>query len=226
MTAPAAGLARRYAAWSLDAVVVGALALVLTAARIRAAGDALAAAFTALSNRMAEQLGTVVLQGSGDPGALATQMLADPAIHAGSDAVQSALFALVLPPLLAYALLGLLYHVAAQAGRWQGSPGQHVLGMTVARVDGTRATPAQLAWRYFASSLSWLTLNLGHALALVPPHRTLHDVLSGTRVLQAPDAGPLPAWAKAWLTVQGLALVLATAWGLLRYLALLQAALD
>ena len=58
------------------------------------------------------------------------------------------------------------------------------------------------------------------------PHRTLHDLLSGTRVSQAPDAGRLPAWAKTWLALQALAVVFATAWGLLRYLALLQAALG
>lgn len=225
MTAPAAGLARRYAAWSLDAVVVGSLALAFTATRIRAASEALDAAFAALSDRMTAQLGTAVLQG-GDPGALAAQLLADPAIHAGSEAVQSALFALVLPPLLAYALIGLLYHVVGEASRWQGSPGQHALGLVVARADGARASALQLAWRYLASSLSWLTLNLGHALALVSPHRTLHDLLSGTRVSQAPDAGRLPAWAKTWLALQALAVVFATAWGLLRYLALLQAALG
>lgn len=225
MTVRPAGLARRYAAWSLDAALVGALALLVTASRIRAATDALATAFHAVSNRMTEQLGAAIQRG-GDPAALATQLLADPSVRAGSDAIQAALVALVLPPLVAYALLGLLYHVGSQASRWQASPGQHALGLVVARADGARPTGLQLAWRYAASALSWLTLNLGHALALAPPHRTLHDLLSGTAVVQPPDAPRLPGWAKAWIVVQVVLVLVVTAWGLLRYLALLQAALG
>jgi uncharacterized RDD family membrane protein YckC len=225
MTSPSAGLARRYAAWSLDAAVVGAVALLVTASRIRAASGALAAAFHDVSNRMTDQLGAAMAQG-GDPTALATQLLGDPGIHAGSDAVQAALTALLVPPLVAYALLGLLYHVGSQTSHWQASPGQRALGLAVTRSDGTPATLPQLAWRYLASALSWLTLNLGHALALAPPHRTLHDLLSGTAVVQAPGATRMPAWAKAWLVVQAAAVVLATAWAVLRYLAMLQAALG
>lgn len=224
MTSPSAGLARRYAAWSLDAAVVAAIALLATAPRIRAASDALATAVRDVSNRMTEQLGAAMTHG-GDPTALATQLLADPGMRAGSDAIQAALTALILPPLVAYALLGLLYHVASQASRWQASPGQHALGLAVTRSDGTRAAVPQLAWRYLASALSWLTLNLGHALALAPPHRTLHDLLSGTAVVQAPDATRLPGWAKTWLVVQAAVVVVMTAWAVLRYLALLQAAL-
>ena len=225
MTERPAGLARRYAAWSLDAAVVGAIALLVTAPRIRMATDALAAAVHDVSNRMTEQLGAAIQQG-GDPAALATQLLADPGVRAGSDAIQAALVALVLPPLVAYALLGLLYHVGGEASRWQASPGQHALGLAVTRADGARAQLPQLAWRYVASALSWLTLNLGHALALAPPHRTLHDLLSGTAVMQPPDALRLPGWAKAWLAVQAIVVIVVTAWGLLRYLALLQAALG
>jgi len=38
--------------------------------------------------------------------------------------------------------------------------------------------------REAASLLSWLTLNLGHALALAAPRRqALHDRIAGTRIL-------------------------------------------
>lgn len=225
MTVPAAGLVRRYVAWSLDFAVLSTVSLLITWSPIRAAATALSASFHALSDTLAEQLGAVLMHG-GDPAALATQLLADPGVHAGSEAVQSALFALVLPPLFAYALLGLLYHVGGEAGAWRGSPGKHALGLAVARVDGTQPSLWQLVVRHVAGALSWLTLNLGHALALVPPHRALHDMLSGTAVFQREGDARLPAWARAWLALQVLAMTVGTLWGLLRYLTLLQAALG
>lgn len=224
MSGAAAGLTRRYAAWSLDFALLAALALLVTWSRLRAATDALSDAFRQLSDTIAERFGALLLQG-GDPAALATRLLADPRVHAGSQAVQSALFALLLPPLFAYALLGLLYHVGGEASTWQGSPGKHALGLTVARADGSRASTWQLVVRHVAGAVSWLTLNLGHVLALVPPHRALHDLLSGTTVFQERGKTRLPGWARAWLALQGLAMAAATAWCALRYLALLQSAL-
>ncbi|MGN6512819.1 MAG: RDD family protein, partial [Lysobacteraceae bacterium] len=112
-----------------------------------------------------------------------------------------------------------------QRGPWQASPGQRALGLAVARVDGAPASAARLAWRYLAASLSWLTLNLGHALALVPPHRALHDLVSGTTVSDRSGAAGLPGWAKAWLLLQGLLLLALLGWGASRYLPLLQATL-
>ena len=225
MTAPAAGLTRRYVAWSLDFAVVAMLALLVTWSRVQAATHALKDAFSTLSTDLGGRLGDAVLHGT-SPDALATQLLADPGVHAGADAVQAALFGLCAPPLVAYALLGLLYHVGTEAGAWQASPGQRALDLTVVRADGTRAALPRLMARYVASALSWLTLNLGHVLALAPPHRTLHDLLSGTRVVQVTGETRLPRCAKAWLLLQMLVVVGVTAWGLLRYLALLQAALG
>jgi hypothetical protein len=224
MTSPAAGVWRRYAAWSLDFVLLATIALLVTWPRVRTSAAALSDAFHGLSHTLGERFGSLVMQG-GDPAALTTQLLGDPGVHAGSEAVQSALFALVLPPLFAYVLLGLLYHVGSEASAWRGSPGKHALGLTVARADGAHAALWQLAVRHVAGALSWLTLNLGHALALVPPHRALHDLLSGTTVFQHSGDARLPGWARAWLAFQALALVVVTAWGLLRYLALMQAAL-
>jgi len=224
MTAPPAGLMRRYAAWSLDAALLGALSLLVTWPPVHRAAQALNAAFRALSTQLADRLGTAALQGA-NPDALVAGLLADPNVRGAADAVQDTLLGMCVPPLLAYALLGLLYHVVGEAGRWQGSPGKHALGLTVTRADGTRANPAQLVLRHLAGALSWLTLNLGHAMALVPPHRALHDLLSGTTVSGPPKATRLPAWAQAWLAAQVLATVVVTAWALLRYLALLQAAM-
>lgn len=218
--ARAAGVWRRYVAWSIDFLAVAVVALLATWSRLQAAAHALGVAFASLTAQLARQLGDT-LQQAGDPALLAR----DPGVLAAADAVQSALLALCLPPLVAYALVGLAWHVGFQRGRWQASPGQHALGLVVARADGTRASTARLALHYLAASLSWLTLNLGHALALVPPHRTLHDLLTGTAVFDHAGDPRLPAWAKAWLALQALLLCAAVGWGLLRYVALLQAAL-
>ncbi|NUS39928.1 MAG: RDD family protein [Lysobacter sp.] len=220
----AVGAWRRYAAWSLDAAVVAAVSLSLTWSRLQVATHAIGTAFATLTSRLDRQLGDALLHG-GDPAQLTPSLLHDPGVLAAADALQSALLALCLPPLLAYALLGFLYHVGFQCGRWQASPGQRALGLVVARVDGSHASPARLALRHLAASLSWLTLNLGHALALVPPHRALHDLLSGTVVLDDSHAPRLPAWAKAWLVLQALLLAGLLAWGLRGYLTLLQATL-
>ena len=219
-----AGIARRYAAWSLDFVVVAAASLLLTWSRLRLAAQALAEATASLTAQLGRHMGDLLLQG-GDPAQLAPVLMRDPGILAAAGAVQSALFALCLPPLLAYAALGLAWHVGFQRGQWQASPGERALGLVVVRADGTRVPPLQLAWRHLASALSWLTLNLGHALALLPPHRALHDLLSGTAVFDHSGEPRLPGWAKAWLASQSLLLCAALAWGLLHYLALLRAAL-
>jgi len=66
--------------------------------------------------------------------------------------------------------------------------------------------------RFVAAGLSWVTLNLGHALVLFAPHLALHDRLSQTRVLVESGNGALPSWGRAWLLVQELAALAGTAW--------------
>jgi uncharacterized RDD family membrane protein YckC len=82
-----------------------------------------------------------------------------------------------------------------------------------AATDGPVALVQSIV-RHVASALSWLTLNLGHALAAIPPQkRALHDYLSGTRVTMSADVSQrLPGWARAWLCFQILAWVLPLAW--------------
>lgn len=216
-----AGVWRRYAAWSLDGACVMVLALPLAWPQMRAARRALDASFVQLSDllvqRLGDALGTVP-----DAGALAARLLADPAVRAAAETMQAALARLLLAPLLAYAVVALGWHVGFQATRWRASPGQRALGLWVARADGARAAWPRLALRQLAAALSWLTLNLGHALALLPPHRVLHDVLSGTSVFDASGSPRLPAWARAWIALQALALLLACAWLLARYVAVLR----
>ena len=207
----AAGFWRRCAAWSLDAVLVGAPVALLAWPHVRHAVGELGDQYRALLETAGHGFGDAVLAGT-PLATVATQWLADPALRAATQALQHALFALLWPPLLGFAALGALYHVVFESAPRQATPGQRALDLRVVGVDGTRIGHARALLRHVAGALSWLTLNIGHALVLLRPDgRALHDLVAGTRVVQDCAAGtPLPAWARAWLGLQVLALVYAT----------------
>src|SRR5690606_12838978 len=123
----------------------------------------------------------------------------DPALLAAAGALQSAVFALLSVALAAFVPLFLAWCVAFERSRWQATPGKRALGLRVVAADGTRAGLGAVVLRFVAGTLSWLTLNLGHLMAALPPqHAALHDHLSGTRVRLADDVREaLPAWAVA-----------------------------
>lgn len=120
------------------------------------------------------------------PVAMMQALLHDPAMLLAAARVQAALLALLVPWTLAYAALAFAWHVAGDLSPWRGSPGKHWLGLRVESADGGGApAPKQAMLREAASALSWLTLNLGHALALLPPRRqSLHDRIARTRVVE------------------------------------------
>ena len=219
---PRASFWQRAAAWSLDATLLALPTLLLSwpsidagRSSLRAAGPALLAGAGTL---------TAATQGGRDP--VATPPLPDAAglLQAGA-ALEAAIWQLLLPPLLVFALLGGLYHVVAECSRWRGSIGKHCLGLQVGDARGAALHWPHAAWRYLAGALSWLTLNVGHAMALGPGHRALHDRVSHSRVERRGDAR-LPAWARAWLWLQALAWLLATLWLLMRVYGALRATLE
>ena len=217
---------RRYAAWSLDFALVGGAATTLSWSRVGAAWETARSAWGQLSTLLAGALADdLALPAS--PAALAGRLLSNPDVQLAAANVQHAIARLVLGWLLCYAVLAAAYHVAFERSHWQGSPGKRALRLRV--VDGRRDTPVatgRLGWRHLAGALSWLTLNLGHALAVLPPRRrALHDWLSGTRVVSDVGDAPLPTWARAWLALQVIATVALLAWGLRSYLEALQAAI-
>lgn len=220
----AAGFWRRYAAWSLDLAGLGTLAGALTWPRILAGWHEATVAMAQLSDRLGRMLADALMQGIA-PGQLASTLLQDPGARAGADAVQTGLVHMLLPFVLGYAILAALYHIGFECSRWQGSPGKHALRLVVVdAADGGPPGLARATARHFASAASWLTLNLGHALAAVPPQkRALHDYIAGTRVLCSQEDPRLPAWATAWIALQVIAGVALAAWGLQRYVAALQA---
>jgi uncharacterized RDD family membrane protein YckC len=220
-----AGFWRRYTAYSLDFAALGTLATLLAWSHLLAGGEEAATAMQQLSDHLGRSLVDALMQGT-TPTRLASTLLADPNVQAGADAVETGLVHMLWPWLLWYAVLAALYHIGFEHSPWQGSPGKHALGLVVVTAaDDGRPSLSQIVVRHCAGALSWLTLNLGHALAALPPQkRALHDYLAGTRVLCRDDNPRLPGWARAWLALQVIASVALLAWMLARYVAALQQA--
>jgi uncharacterized RDD family membrane protein YckC len=211
----------RYAAWSLDFVAISAIAWLLTRAKVHAGFDATAAAWKQLFDRASQAMSDAMLAGTRLP-ELSQSLMQDPALRAAAQAMQDGLERATLPFALACAGIALLWHGLGEASRWQGSPGKRAFGLVATDIDGERLGVARAFARQLAGVASWITLNLGHLLAALPPrHRALHDYIAGTRVLRTDDAPGMPLAAKLWLWLQVLAGLAALAWGFARYLALL-----
>jgi uncharacterized RDD family membrane protein YckC len=119
---------------------------------------------------------------------------------------------------VAYIVVAGVYFIVTEAAPRQASFGKQLLGLRVTDTAGRPLTVRHSFWRFVAASLSWLTLNAGHALAAwTPSKRALHDFVAGTRVENADPANTaMPAW--GWAIVSlfavaslGLALMCAVA---------------
>ncbi len=225
-TAPPAGFWHRYAAWSLDAALVALPVLAVAWPQLREAWHALGAATRDLVSDVGTALADAMMSGVPLPD-IADLLLQDSRLWATAAAVQARLWQLAWPLLLGYALLAAPWHVLGERSRWQGSPGKRALGLATTDRAGEPLSLARAGLRHAAGLLSWLTLNLGHAMAALPPRkRALHDLVAGARVVRVRGDGRMPGWARAWIAAQALALVGLWAWLLLRYVAALQAGLP
>jgi uncharacterized RDD family membrane protein YckC len=221
-----AGFWRRYAAYSLDFTLIGGITTLLVWPRLGAGAIETSQAMSQLSVLLNRTLADVMAQGA-SAASTSSGLLTDPAFQAAADAVQSGITHMLLPWLLTYAVLAAMYHIGFERSRWWGSPGKHSLGLSVANAhDDMRPSLLRTCVRHFAGALSWLLLNLGHALAAVPPQkRALHDYIAGAHVLSN-DERALPGWTRAWLALQVIAGVAVPVWMLLRVVGSLQPALD
>lgn len=207
-----AGFWQRYAAWSLDAAILSVPTLLLCLPTLRTQLGTLRTGLRSVSDAMGGMLADAA-SGALSSADVTGRVLGNPAIAAGAAQLQAALTALLVSPLLAYAVLALAWHVGFERSAWRASPGKRALRLTVADTQGARLPAGHAAMRFLACSVSWLTLNLGHAMAALPPsHLALHDRISGTRVLRDADARTLPAWAKGWIALQLLLLLMANVW--------------
>lgn len=179
-----AGFWRRTAAWLLDFLALGTIAALLAWPSIRTGWVAARAAASLLSDRAAQALVEGMLDGTPLP-VLVQVLLHDPRLLQPARALQFGLWEMGAPFLLGYALLALAWHVGGELSPWQASPGKHVLGLQVTDLQGRRLSLPCALLRHVAGLLSWLTLNLGHAMAWLPPQkRALHDYIAGARVVR------------------------------------------
>jgi uncharacterized RDD family membrane protein YckC len=223
---PPAPFWRRYAAWSLDFALLGVLAAALAWPHLVAGWQQAALALRDLSRLLGHALTDSLAQAAA-PAVLAQQLLADDRVRSAAALVQSGIDQAAVWWLAAYAVLAALYHIGFERSAWRGSPGKHVLQLHVTGLRSEPISPARTVVRHVAGALSWLSLNLGHAWAAVPPQkRALHDYIAGARVLDGSGESRLPAWARLWLLAQVAAGVALTIWGMQRAVAGLQRSLS
>lgn len=207
-----ANLKERYVAWSLDAACLLPLLFLLASSRVQHAMGSASAAFHALQQAL-PRLMEGMLANPQPTTQMAQAWLADPVMADAVGRLQGAVGDLLLTPLVLYALLALVWSVGFESSRWQTTPGKRALGLVVVSTDGKKITTGHALQRFLASSLSWLSLNIGHAMAAIPPkHLTLHDRLSDTRIVREHGDASLPAWAWGWLILQGASSLAAFLW--------------
>lgn len=230
-----AGFWRRSAAWSLDATLVALATLALCWNTLKTAAPGLADAWTTLADASARSMATAMMATAPDAGSgvaalpgLARESMRDPVLLATAAKLQSALLAFAGPPLAVFAALFFLWCTCFERSPLRATPGKCALGLRVVADDGTAPPTGAILLRFAAGALSWLSLNIGHMLAAIPPdHAALHDRISRTRVVLAVDAAErMPRWAAAWLVLQAAALLLATFGMSLTMGAAMQAAVD
>ena len=202
---------QRSVAWSIDAVLVAPLSGWLAWPWILAPAQAWIEQVRKLLQYIGQTMGEALLASASLP-QLAIALLHDPDLEVAVAAVRTATWAMAWPALLAFALTGLLYHVAFERSPWQASPGKRLLALHVADREGRRPGIRRAVSRYLAGALSWATLNLGHLMALAgPDHQALHDRVSGTAVVRnGGSRTTLPHWARVWLALLMLAAAGAT----------------
>lgn len=188
-----AGFWKRYLAYSIDIALIS--VLVQIAALLIPSKPGGADLETLLQQQTAG-IGEGVIP---DPSQLLTQMT--------SMLVQALEFSLI-----ATVLIAAVYFIGMESSSLQATLGKRLAGIKVIDRQGARIGPARAAARFAAGALSWLTLNLGHALAAwTPEKRALHDYVAGTYVDNVdPAKSGMPSWGWLVIGMQGLLLLLMT----------------
>lgn len=194
-----AGFWRRWAAWSLDWLLLSPLLALLLASPLARAWRH----WLALNAQLDDWVYARIVAADGafpSPLAMTFELMQDRALAATLQLGVGRLY-LALAQALALALvLGAAYFIAFEASAWQATPGKRLLRLRVQMLDGARANPARVTVRHGSGALSWLALNLGHAIAgWRADRRALHDLIAGMQVVAE---GEMPRWARAWLALQ------------------------
>lgn len=111
-----------------------------------------------------------------------------------------------------YIVIGTVYFALCESSSIQATLGKRMIGIKVTDTQGKRISLTRALVRFFAASLSWLTFNLGHALAAwTPERRALHDYIAGTRVENSdPSQTKMPLWGTAIIAAHALFFILFT----------------
>lgn len=84
---------------------------------------------------------------------------------------------------LIYLLIGPVYYASQESSCHQATLGKRALGIKVTDINGDRLTFPHALGRWFAASLSYLTLYIGFLMAAFTERKqALHDVVAGTLV--------------------------------------------
>ncbi len=184
-----AGFWKRYVAYFIDVVLVYLVLELLSRLFFSAPGDGdiqqLRSILTAVQNQ--QEL-------SPDQTALLAHALAS-------------LSSMLVFSSLAYVVIAGAYFALCESSRWQATLGKHLLGIKVVDAGGKRIGFGRAVGRFFAAGLSWLSLNIGHAMvAWTRERRALHDYVADTRVENVDAARThMPLW--GWLIVGAHALL-------------------
>jgi uncharacterized RDD family membrane protein YckC len=199
-----AGFWRRYLAYCLDWTLLALPLYALLAPPLARAWAAWQAINSALQGWLLDHL----LAAPGElpaPLALARALLADASMQATLAAAADRLNTALLQAIALGVVAAAVYFIGFESSPWAATPGKRALGLRVCDLSGQRLAWPRSSLRFAAGGLSWLSLNLGHALAgWRRDGRALHDLVAGTQVLART---PTPAWARALLLGQLLLLL-------------------
>jgi uncharacterized RDD family membrane protein YckC len=186
-SAPApAGFWRRSVAYGIDWLLLALALCWLVWPMLADAWAAIAELHGALQDWLVDKM----LAGTALPAPmdLAHSVLADPRLHELAYSAMARLTVGLLQASTVCLVAAAIYFIGFEASRWQATPGKRLLGLRVRDLAGRPIGLPQSAARFVAGSVSWLSLNLGHALAgWRSDGRALHDLIAGTRVDR--DAG-------------------------------------
>lgn len=178
----AAGFSRRSMAWCVDALAAMPIAGVVM--HLLAPPAHILPAFQLLQKQVQMRLWDAVANDIDFTRWLMT-LANDAVIEAAARGLATQVLQSLFVFVLAFFVVSGVWHAWGETRGARGSPGKRLLGLEV--VDAN--TGAGLTWqravvRHCAGTASWLSFNLGHLMAALPPlHAALHDRLTGTRVI-------------------------------------------
>lgn len=187
MTGPA-GFWRRLLAYGVDSTLLALILLPLGWPWLQRSRDVFNVDMAGVQQHLLELLDASMLDASmldtASPLDLATAWSHDPTLHAALTRLIEHLATATSHATAVVVAVAALYFIGFEASSRQATPGKQWLGLRVCTLDGQRPTLGRTVVRFLAGSLSWLSLNLGHALAAWTPRKqALHDLIAGTVVV-------------------------------------------